>query len=565
MKPRSRRNQPCQIEALEDRRLLTVFAVTNTNDSGAGSLRWALTQSNNTPGVDTIAFNITTSNKTIRPTSPLPLVYDPAIVNGETEPGYAGKPLVRIDGALAGATDGLKLFGNDTLEGLDITGFNGQAVTTIPIANSGFGGNVIRANWIGVDLSGAVAPNNSHDVGIYSPGNTVDRNVLGSSTTGNGIWCMALFGGVNGNNTISNNYIGLDPTGTQPRGVIDGIGIQNSPNDVIVNNIIANCRDDGILLQGAASHAIIQGNFIGTDKSGAVAMGNGLYGVEDQSDHATIGGLVASQRNVIAANKKAGIVLWLGGAHDNVVEGNYIGTDASGTKALGNGEQGIAFSQAGANTVGGATPAAANVICANKGEGVGIFPGSGEIIEGNRIGVDAAGHALGNGTWGVTVIAGSSNCLVKNNVIANNPNSAVFANAGEAIVTGNTASVPTSNAPAVINFSASSVTVNEAAGTISLKIIRLGDPTGVATIHFTTANRTALAGVDYTPVSGILTFKAGQTSKVITIPILHNAASFADTSFVVGLSSPTGATQGMPSLVRVTIQNVDVRRRRRRA
>src|SRR3954452_24220867 len=79
-----------QLESLESRTLLTVFTVTNTNDGGAGSLRDALTQSNNHAGVDTIAFNISASAKVIRPASPLPEVWDPAVVDGTTQPGFAG-------------------------------------------------------------------------------------------------------------------------------------------------------------------------------------------------------------------------------------------------------------------------------------------------------------------------------------------------------------------------------------------------------------------------------------------------------------------------------------------
>src|SRR5690349_4067082 len=92
-----------QLESLESRTMLTVFTVTNTNDGGAGSLRDALTQSNNHAGVDTVAFNIAASSKVIRPASPLPELWDPAIVDGTTQPGFAGKPLVQVDGTNAGA------------------------------------------------------------------------------------------------------------------------------------------------------------------------------------------------------------------------------------------------------------------------------------------------------------------------------------------------------------------------------------------------------------------------------------------------------------------------------
>src|SRR5258708_11896625 len=145
------------LEPLEARLLMTVFTVTNTGDSGAGSLRWAMDQSNNTPGVDTIAFNIPSADKTIRLTSALFGFYDAAIVDATTQPGYAGKPLVRIDGSfIPGTPDGIKLYGGCTLKGLSITGFGGQGVTTVP-HNSG--GNIIQYNWIGLDQNASAAGN----------------------------------------------------------------------------------------------------------------------------------------------------------------------------------------------------------------------------------------------------------------------------------------------------------------------------------------------------------------------------------------------------------------------
>src|SRR5260221_13607452 len=105
------------VEPLEGRLLMAVFAVTNTNDTGAGSLRAAIDQSNNTPGLDTITFNISAADKTIRPTAGL-VLYDAAILDATTQPGYAGQPLVRIDAASAGTTDGIKLYGSSTIKDL---------------------------------------------------------------------------------------------------------------------------------------------------------------------------------------------------------------------------------------------------------------------------------------------------------------------------------------------------------------------------------------------------------------------------------------------------------------
>src|SRR5881394_54782 len=124
------------VEPLESRVLLAVFTVTNANDSGAGSLRDALAQSNNAIGVDTIAFNISSASKVIHLASPLPDLWDPGIMDGTTQPGYAGKPLVQIDGSSAGAgATGMKMWGGSTIKGMSFTSFGGGA---IDMFNRGF-------------------------------------------------------------------------------------------------------------------------------------------------------------------------------------------------------------------------------------------------------------------------------------------------------------------------------------------------------------------------------------------------------------------------------------------
>src|SRR4051812_24304580 len=93
------------LEPLEDRRLLATLTVVNTSDSGPGSFRQAILDSNTSVGVvDTIAFNIPGGGvQTIAPASALPAVTDPVTINGTTQPGFAGSPLVVINGAGAGA------------------------------------------------------------------------------------------------------------------------------------------------------------------------------------------------------------------------------------------------------------------------------------------------------------------------------------------------------------------------------------------------------------------------------------------------------------------------------
>ena len=101
---RSRRRAPLAVEALEDRLVPSTFWVTNTLDSGPGSLRQAILGANAHPGRDAINFAIPGAGvHTIAPRSALPAITDPVVINGTTQPGYAGAPLVQLDGTAAGS------------------------------------------------------------------------------------------------------------------------------------------------------------------------------------------------------------------------------------------------------------------------------------------------------------------------------------------------------------------------------------------------------------------------------------------------------------------------------
>src|SRR6266487_1932742 len=108
-KHKPRRVRPV-LEQLEDRRLLSTFAVENTNLAGPGSLLLAIVQANDNPGLDTINFNIPGSGvQTIVPTVQLPLITDPVIIDGTSQPGYApGQPVIELDGSHAGSCNGLE-------------------------------------------------------------------------------------------------------------------------------------------------------------------------------------------------------------------------------------------------------------------------------------------------------------------------------------------------------------------------------------------------------------------------------------------------------------------------
>src|SRR5262249_18160277 len=101
------------------------FTVTNTNDSGTGSLRQAILDANANPGLDTITFAIGSGPRTIAPLSPLPTITDRVVIDGTTQPGYAGAPLIELSGANAGSgADGLSITaGGSTVVALVINRF----------------------------------------------------------------------------------------------------------------------------------------------------------------------------------------------------------------------------------------------------------------------------------------------------------------------------------------------------------------------------------------------------------------------------------------------------------
>src|SRR5262249_48218784 len=158
------------------------------------------------------------------------------------------------------------------------------------------------------------------------------------------------------------------------------------------------------------------GNYIGVDVTGTVAMGNGT-GVDIEaaaSPGTVIGGLGASQRNIISGNFGDGVVNF--GGSGVLIEGNYVGTDVSGTHALGNGN-GVEI-QGTLNTVGGTVKRASNLISGNSSVGV-LLPrnSTGNLIQGNLIGTDSTGTQPVGNLFGVMAVSGASNNTIEANVI----------------------------------------------------------------------------------------------------------------------------------------------------
>src|SRR5439155_5863363 len=141
---------------------------------------------------------------------------------------------------------------------------------------------------------------------------------------------------------------------------------------------------DGIYMQDSATDNVIQGNLIGTDATGSVALGNGRDAVllnDPNVQHNLIGGPAAGAGNVLSAGSRYGVYLRF--ANNNTVQGNYIGTDKTGSVALGS-EVGVAVFSGSGNLIGGTAAGAGNVISGNQYEGIDV---------GDYFGVDASAAA----------------------------------------------------------------------------------------------------------------------------------------------------------------------------
>jgi len=254
-------------------------------------------------------------------------------------------------------------------------------------------------------------------------------------------------------NQVLGNYIGTDVTGTRsPGNHGDGVALINGPSGNVVGgdtsaarNVISGNAEQGVVMEGAGTTANeVRGNYIGTDVTGTHPLGNASVGVRIMSGASgnLVGGNTAGARNIISGNSWDGVQLQDQGTTGNRIQGNYIGTDAGGTAALPNTNDGVViFDGASDNLVGGATSGECNVISGNGKLGVNLsrsagYAGDGVTanrILGNYIGVDVTGaRALGNGQFGIHIGFGAYDNMVggaeagMRNVISGNAMAGVF-------------------------------------------------------------------------------------------------------------------------------------------
>ena len=479
--------------------------VRNTDDSGEGSFRWTIDNANGHAGADVIRF-------AIYPSDPGFVDVD-STLGGDAEPDafviQAGSALPALDDATGGTTIEARTqttFGGDTnpfgpevvllgtgaapgynVDGLTLLsnnnrvfGLNVQDFVRDGIAIDGSSGNWLAGNYIGTDATGTVDAGNGM-AGIVIR-NGAQLTIIGTNDDGtddgqegnviSGNWRgLLLTGAGTDGNVVAGNFIGTNATGTGAipngrNGIIIEDGAQynrigtdaDGVSDVAERNLISGNGYDGINISGLGTeHTVIAGNFIGTDITGTVALGNdasGVYIGANAHNH-LVGGSTPAARNVISGNGNGvQIGAWQDHpANDNRVQGNYIGTDVTGTMAVPNNVGVVVSNSSTGNFIGtdgdGVNDATeGNLISGNNSTGVSLMHENveGNKVAGNLIGVDVTGvTALGNidgigGSGGFNTIGTDGDGVsdeLERNIISGNRGHGIFMGGTGNIFAGN--------------------------------------------------------------------------------------------------------------------------------
>jgi titin len=448
------------LETLEDRAVPSTFTVTNTNVLGPGSLRQAILDANADTPPSLIRFNIPgTGVHTIRPGSVLPPLTGAVVIDGTTQQDYSGSPLIEINGLGVSGREvsGLTLQGgNSRITGLIINRFfDGPAILL-----TGPGGDTITGNYLGTDATGTQALGNAVGLAILNSNNTIggtrsaDANLIAGNTgsLGNLGQGNVFLSGVSGN-VILGNKIGTDITGTKALGNASygdiGLNVDSCSNTTIggsaagAGNLISGNLRKGVRI-GTSGGIVVLGNKIGTDASGSNALGN-QFGIAVEGSAGsgnTLGGTATGAGNLISGNTQEGVILF--GARNTVIQGNRIGTDSTGSKALGNASDGMFLGEdCTDNTIGGAASGAGNLISGNGQSSITARLDTRTVIQGNQLGTDAAGAVGLGSTEGIDLIQSTGDTIGgtatgAGNLISNNADTGILLeSSGGTLIQGN--------------------------------------------------------------------------------------------------------------------------------
>ncbi len=446
-------------------------------------------------------------------------------LDGYTQPGASpntlangdnAKILIQIDGGKATTPGGSGLTPFDDVgsvyRGLAFTGWTNPQISTTSSGSTASGAegleangvqDFIEGNFFGTDTTGKVAAPNR--IGIFADngpgfGSTAGGNIIGGTTpqarnilSGNNN-SGVLFLSTAFEAQLQGNFIGLDITGaaivSNPQeadrsNTFDGTGLNGATITIGgtlpgTGNVIAgngtNVDINDLTEGGQAADSIVQGNLIGTDSTGKIGIANQGYGVSilHNPTDMLIGGTTPAARNIISGNL-AGVYIF-DNSFNNNVQGNYIGVDITGAKALGNVNQGFISGAtasdeipAGYTTIGGSVTGAGNVISGNTADGIQISgtstsqsypnPQVGNTVQGNFIGTDATGKtSIPNGGNGVDLLSSATNNIIggsapgSGNLIAHNSQNGVLIDPGTGTGNNTVANIIQSNGGAGVRI-----------------------------------------------------------------------------------------------------------------
>ena len=263
---RNRTTRPV-IELFEARTLLAVFTVTSTGDSGNNTLRDAITLADGTPG-STIKFDIPSGPFVIDLTSgALPPISAATKIDGTSQPGYAGTPIIVINGSSLSTGSGLDLTANSsTIEGLDIVGFIGAGAAGIDVASNS---NLVESNEIGVAPGGTSGPGNSEGILITGSDNQIGGTSGSTNTIGfNTAAGVSISGAGATGNLVTGNFIGTDAA-SDDLGNLVGVSVNGSDNNTIgqagAANTIGFNSVYGVSILAGSGDVVSQDQYEGTN------------------------------------------------------------------------------------------------------------------------------------------------------------------------------------------------------------------------------------------------------------------------------------------------------------
>ncbi len=357
--------------------------------------------------------------------------------------------------------------------------------------------DLIEGNYIGVTSSGEAPAGNAGD-GVYlydTSASTIGGTGAGAGNviSDSGYDGVLIAGNLATGDLVAGNLIGTDAGGTET-------GFGNSSDGVLISsgagantiggtsaaatNVLSGNRVDGVAIAGGSAN-VVEGDEIGTELGGEAALPNGLFGVviESGTSANTVGGLTSTPGtgagDLISGNTSYGVLIE---GTANVVEGDLIGTDATGQMPLPNAGGVWITSTTTGDTIGGTAAGARNVIAGNTAEGIYLngAGAAGNLIAGDWVGVNVGGAALANGTDGVELEGAGANTLSGDVVSGNTGDGVLIAASPDQTIEGNLIGTDPTGAQAIPNSGDGIDLASSASVTITGNLISGNTGNGIA-------------------------------------------------------------------------------------